>query len=125
MNSITPYQYQGHGNPHVHTIGGKITYDGSGVPSIVYGIGFSITDDGTGLITITTSFPWAALVGMGAVRLCASAVGGSVQVAAETPASRTVQLRILNDADAAEDPANGDGFFFSMDFQKEKGVPVK
>lgn len=109
------FPLRGSPNPHLEILVGRITY-ASGVPSIVNGKGFTITDDGTGLFSVVTKFPWKACWPV-AIRKCALAVGGSVEEVSNTPSTRTVQFRILGDADAAEDPADGDGVVFHIAYQ--------
>ena len=113
------YQMQGSLNPECVILGFKVVYDVSGVPSVVAGKGIaSVADDGTGLFTITTDFTWQHVVGAGGMRSCASAAGGTIQHVADVAASKTIQFRILNDADAAEDPSTDDGVLVLVMLQR-------
>lgn len=110
------FPLRGSPNPELEWLVGRLNYDGSGVPSILAGKGFTIEDDGTGLFSVVTKFPWKVAWPV-AIRRCVLAVGGSVQEVSQDPATRKVSFRILNDADAAEDPADGDGVNFIIAFQ--------
>lgn len=128
MSSATQvYPPLGSNNPNVELVFAKVLYDGSGVPSVSAGRGFtSCSDDGTGLFTLTTAFPWNALVGGGALMMVASAAGQAPQVAAHSPSARTIQIRVVGSTnlDSAEDPANGDGVLLMFALQRD-GTAVK
>lgn len=111
-------------NPDVLLLFVHVTYDGSGVPTISSGKGYTISDDGTGLFTVTTKFPWRAFLGGGSLMKHASAVGQSCDVVTSTASTRTVELRVTNDADAAEDPANADGVYVMLAFQVGGAMPA-
>lgn len=120
---MVPFQFIGFGNPDVQGALVDITYDGSGVPSLTAGRALTITDDGTGLFSVTTDFPWKHAWPM-LIRKCPSgAVGGNIEWVSQTPADRKISFRIVSDAGAAEDPANGDGVIGAILFQKS-GLPV-
>lgn len=111
-------------NPDVVMVPVHITYDGSGVPTITTGKGYTVTDAGAGLFTITTKFPWRAFLGGGFLMKHALAQGQSCDVVASTASARTVELRVVNDADAAEDPSNGDGVYVMLWFQTGGAMPA-
>ncbi len=108
-------------NFEMELIVGDITYNGSGVPAITSGKGFTITDDGTGLFSVIMNMPWQYAWPV-AIRKCALAVGGNVELVSRDIATRKISFRIVGDADAAEDPAEGDGVIFHIALQKS-GLP--
>lgn len=113
-------------NPDVMLLFGRLVYDGAGAPSRVKGLGYSIADNGAGLFTVTVDKPFQHVLFVGGSRECVigGAVGGNVQLVkgSEDTAARTFQVRIMGDADAAEDPANGDGVGFMAALQMS-GLP--
>lgn len=123
MSSI--YPLIGLMNPDCFAVVGRITYDGSGVPTKLKGHGYSITDDGAGLFTVTVDKPWSHYIAGGGSRESVLAVGGTVQMikGSDVPSTRKVSFRIVGDADAVEDPANGDGASFWMILQSS-GLPA-
>ncbi len=125
MSSVKPIL--GSFNPDVLLLVGRLVYDGAGAPSIYKGKGYTIADDGAGLFTVTVDKQWTHLLAGGGARECVigGLVGGNVQLVkgAESAANRTIQFRITNDADAAEDPANGDGVSFWA-FLQLSGLPA-
>ncbi len=115
----------GQPNPEVFAVHIRLQYDGSAVPSRLKGRGYTIVDAGVGLVDIVVDKAWNHLVAWSGGRECASAVGGSVQLVkgSENAATRTMRFRILGDADAAEDPANGDGISLVL-FLTNSALPV-
>lgn len=116
---------RGQPNPEVFSVHIRLQYDGSGVPTRLKGRGYTIVDAGTGLVDIVVDKAWNHLVAWSGGRECASAAGGSVQLVkgSENAATRTMRFRILGDADAAEDPANGDGISLVL-FLTNSALPV-
>jgi hypothetical protein len=119
---VVPFQFIGFGNPDIQGALVDITYDGSGVPALSAGRALTLVDDGTGLFSVVTDFPWKH-AWPAIIRKCVLAVGGTVELVSQDPATRKVSFRIVNDADAAEDPADGDGVIGAIFFQKS-GLPV-
>lgn len=119
---MIPFKFLGFGNPDIQSALVDVTYDGSGVPSVVAGRAITIVDDGTGLFSIVTDFPWKHAWPV-LIRKCVLSVGGTVEMVSQDPAARKVSFRVVNDADAAEDPAEGDGAIGAIFFQRS-GLPV-
>jgi hypothetical protein len=115
------YQLRGSANPELELLVGDLTYT-TQAPAITSGKGFTITDDGTGLFSVISDFPWSDAWPV-AIRKCATAVGGTVQLVSKDAANRKLSFRILNDADAAEDPADNDGVIFQIWYQRS-GLPA-
>lgn len=115
----------GNNNPDVEDCSWLVTYDGSGVPSIVSGLGAkALVDDGTGLFTLTTSFPWKYIVGFSHGGFAAAAAGFKAELvpASIDSANHKFQVRLTNPAGAAADPANGAGMYINLKFQRS-GAP--
>lgn len=113
-------------NPDTFTVYGRLQYNGAGVPTLIKGKGVkSITDDGAGLFTVEVDHPWSHMLQAGGHRESVAAVGGGVQFIKGTDvvATRKLSYRIIGDADAVEDPANGDGCSFFAVLQKS-GLPA-
>lgn len=118
MAGTQVYDVLGCNNPDVELVCCLVTYS-SGVPSVAAGKGISsCSDDGTGLFTLTLAMNFSHLVGVGHTMLRASAQGGSCQVVDKTPSSRTIQFRIVDDADSAEDPSDDDGVYLIIAIQR-------
>lgn len=119
---MVPFQFIGFGNPDIQGALVDITYDSSGVPSLSAGRALTLDDDGTGLVSVITDFPWKHAWPL-IIRKNLLSVGGNVELVSQDPATRKVSLRIVSDAGAAEDPADGDGIIGAIFFQKS-GLPV-
>lgn len=118
---MVPFQFIGFGNPDIQGALVDITYT-TNVPALAAGRALTITDDGTGLFSVTTDFPWKYAWPM-LIRKNLLAVGGNVEMVSQDAATRKVSFRIVSDAGAAEDPADGDGVTGAIFFQKS-GLPV-